>query len=67
MKLLTENEVLTLIRKRVAVRGEAAKLAALTGVSRFHISDVIHGRQKPTERLTDGLGLKRRVMYEVQR
>lgn len=66
MKRLTENEAVALVKKRVKTRGEAARLAELSGVSRFHISDVIHGRKKPTIRLTEALGLKRVTMYEVQ-
>ena len=62
--MLTSQELIDEIRRRITETGQAKKLALELGFSPQYLSDVIQGRREIGEALAKKLGYQKRVLWE---
>ena len=60
---MTRDDVVELLRKRIGKAGTQAAIAREFGVTETYISDILHGKCAPGEKILGGLGLRRVVSY----
>ena len=60
---LSLDDVLDLIRDGVAQAGNQKNYAQFAHVAEAHLSNVLHGRQKPSKKLRAYLNLERVTVY----
>lgn len=61
--LLTKHDVIERLRSAVAQAGSQQAFAERERISTQYVSDVLHGRREPGQKLLDTLGLDRVVRY----
>lgn len=61
---MNKEELMALLREKIAEAGDQRKLAAQLGVSQPHLSEILNGHKEPAEKLLTALGLRRVVMFE---
>jgi hypothetical protein len=61
---MTDDEIRLLIRDEIAAAGGQRALARQWGVSATWLSFIINGKAKPTGRVLERLGIRRRVIVE---
>ncbi|MBI5651743.1 MAG: helix-turn-helix domain-containing protein [Chloroflexi bacterium] len=60
---MTRDEVVELLRKKIEKAGTQVAIAREFGVTEAYISDILHGKSAPGEKVLVGLGLRRVVSY----
>ncbi|MBI5304068.1 MAG: transcriptional regulator [Chloroflexi bacterium] len=60
---MTRDDVVQLLKRKVEKAGTQVAIAREFGVTEAYISDVLHGKRSPGEKILDGLGLRRVVGY----
>lgn len=63
MKVLTEQDVIAVLRKRVDASSQV-KVAAEMGIHPSMMNDLIHGRRAVSDRIAKKLGYTKKVVYQ---
>lgn len=58
---MNEEEIIQTLLDCIEEAGSARKFAAKTGFSNTYISNILHGKVKPSPRLLNALGYEKRV------
>lgn len=64
---MTESDVISLVRAKVAEVGSMRELARRWGVSMSYVSDLVNGRRAPGAKILEPLGLERVKTVEYLR
>jgi hypothetical protein len=63
---MTNEDVLALMRERIASAGSLNKWAAQIGLSAPYVSDVLNGKREPGESIAKVFGLRKEVGRTIQ-
>ena len=62
--MITQSDVISMLRDSVSVVGSQKAYAELSGVDRITINRILKGKEEPSKRLLEYMGLKKITIYE---
>lgn len=63
---MTRDSVIRKIKQIIEEQGTQKRAAEFLGVSQQYLTDLLHGRRDPGEKILSKLGLQSRVIYETR-
>lgn len=63
---MNEQDVIERLQAAIHVAGSQKAFAQQHSISTQYISDVLHGRREPGQKILDALGVERIVSYQVK-